>query len=197
MIDICDLLQRAYNKARETSVVGATPGSTHREQSQVWVEALATEFRAAYESDNSIRVFSKGFDKNRQDFGLNELLFDVLVCRVGSVTSSLRNITLPYIQRAIWQIESEFAHDCRAALADFNKLVIGAADNKLFICPCVNDLPSFLEVLRPAAHAAKLHAREVYLAAVPEPARWSAEADADANTIQSWRYSDNDWSAMR
>ncbi len=44
--------------------------------------------RGAYSGDETVRVFSKGCDVNRKDFGVNELLYDVLVCRVAPLTAA-------------------------------------------------------------------------------------------------------------
>ncbi|GAI69126.1 unnamed protein product, partial [marine sediment metagenome] len=44
------------------------------------MKALAEQFKKRYDGDSEIRIFSKSDDSNRKDFGLNELLHDVLVC---------------------------------------------------------------------------------------------------------------------
>jgi hypothetical protein len=67
-----------------------------------------------------VRVFSKHHTGNRLDFGLNELLYDVLVCRIGRVLSAVHRKELLYIDQALWQVESEFACDSGQALKDLN-----------------------------------------------------------------------------
>ena len=66
-------------------------------------------------------------------FKLNETLCDVPVCETACVPD-----TEPcYIKRSILHVECELARDTREALIDFSKLVVGAAEYKLFIGPIV------------------------------------------------------------
>ena len=114
---------------------------------------------------------------NRKDFGLNELLYDILVCKVGDVESSIHKKRLCFIKEVLWQVESEFAHNTRSALIDFNKLVLGSGRNKLFIASQVKKGTenSFLSVLKPAAGYCM---GDVYVAMIPHPSHWvDAEDD--------------------
>lgn len=132
----------------------------------MWIKTLAEEFQSEFENDLSVRIFSKHNYSNRQDFGLNEFLYDIVVCKVGKVQSAVQNKTLYYVREVFWQIESEFARDSRQALIDFNKLVLGSAKNKLFVGPRVNDNHSFLDVLRPAAQACQ---GNIFASLIPHP----------------------------
>jgi len=93
---------------------------------------MAEEFRKLY-PEPDVRVFCKWDDCNRGEFGLNELLYDVCVCRTETCLSARQGKTLRYVTKALWQVESEFARDSYEAVKDFNKLVIGSAENKLFV----------------------------------------------------------------
>jgi hypothetical protein len=169
--DVKQLLQEALKQAQSKPDKGNTIQQINMNRSQYWVKALAEQFQKRYEGDSEIRVFSKTDPSNRKDFGLNELLHDVVVCRVGEVASSTHKKKLYYIKDTIWQVESEFAHDNRQALIDFNKLVLGSAQNKLFIGSQgrKGKEDSLLNVLKPAARVCTGH---VYIALIPHPAKW-------------------------
>jgi hypothetical protein len=168
-MDLYRLLEKSLAEAQSATTVGTLPRDIHRNRSQAWIRQLGEAFLHALDSDSSVRVFTRGDTTHRADFGLNELLYDVLVCRVNSVPSAKWGKPLYYIEEALWQVESEFARDSKQALIDFNKLVLGSGRNKLFIGPQVSDKPSFIEVLLPAARAC---IGNVYVALVPHPRDW-------------------------
>lgn len=157
----------------------------HKDRSQKFVEELAQKIGALYEGEQGLRIFSKLNPTNKEDFGLNELLFDILVCKVSVVTSKIHGKKLFYIKDALWQVESELAYDSKKALMDFNKLVLGSAQNKLFISsqgrPGTENL--FLDILRPAAKAC---VGNVYVALVPHPSKWGNTV----SNVQIWTLKD-------
>ena len=117
-----------------------------------------------------MRVLSKHFPANRHAFGLNELLYDVLVCATSSVPSAKESASLTFLTRGIWAVESEFARDSRQALYDFNKLVLAATENKLFVGPQTSDEGAFLApLLSPAARCTD----SVFAALLPHPSEWN------------------------
>ncbi len=179
--DVKQLLQEALQQAQSKPDTGESTQKINQNRSRYWVKALAEQFQKRYEGDAEIRVFSKTDPSHRKDFGLNELLHDVVVCRVGEVESSVRGKTLLFIKEVLWQIESEFAHDSRKALVDFNKLVLGSGENKLFIGSQVKKGKenSFLSVLQPAA---KYCTGDVYVCMIPHPSNW---VDSD-NDVHLW-----------
>jgi len=187
-MDIQQILKTSFNSVIDEFRGVSPSGPTHRKMSSAWVESLSDSFRAYYQDDQSIRVFSKGNDENIRDFGVNELLYDILVCRVASVTSAKHGKVLYYVSEAIWQIESELAKDSRQALLDFNKLVLGSAINKLFIGPLVQDPYSFIEVLLPAARFCN---GDVYLSLIPHPESWYDDYD-EKSSIRVWKLGE-DW----
>lgn len=175
------LLQEALRQAQAKHDEGETVQTVNRNRSRYWVTALAEQFKKSYAGDSEIRVFSKDDPSNRKDFGLNELLHDILVCRVGEVESSVHKRPLCFAKEVLWQVESEFAHNSRSALLDFNKLILGSGKNKLFICSQVKKgtEDSFLNVLQPAA---RFCSGDVYLSMVPHPSTW---IDLD-NDVHLW-----------
>ena len=103
------------------------------------------------------------------------------MCKVGEVESFVRGKKLLFIKEVLWQVESEFAHNSRSTLVDFNKLVLGSGKNKLFICSQVKKGKenSFLSVLQPAAgHCTG----DVYIGMILHPSNW---VDTD-NYVHLW-----------
>lgn len=188
------IIEESFEIARTMPDKNAPAQVVHQDRARNWVKTLGEQFRHFFEAyperdDSDIRVFSKYDPTNRKDFGLNEYLFDILVCMVGKVTSANQGKELYYIREAIWQVESEFALDTRQALIDFNKLVIGNAPNKLFIGPLVSEdrVQPYLNVIKPAAQVCQ---GTVYTVLVPHPKDWG---NKDPKPIQMWEFSDGNW----
>ncbi len=169
--DVKQLLQEALQQAQSEPDTGETTQKININRSRNWEKALTGQFRKRYEGDPAIRVFSKSDLANRKDFGLNELLYDVQVCRVEEAESSTGSKKLLFIKEVLWQVESEFAHSTRNVLQNFNKLVLGSGKNKLFIASQVKKGTenSFLGVLRPAAGYCT---GDVYVSMIPHPSNW-------------------------
>ncbi|MFC1873423.1 hypothetical protein ACFLW3_01240 [Chloroflexota bacterium] len=175
-LDVKQLLQETLQQTKSYPNSGKTTQRININRSRNWVKALAEQFKKKYDGDSETRVFSKSGDLYRKDFGLNELLHDILVCKVGVVESSLHEKKLSFIKEVLWQIESEFSHNTRSSLIDFNKLVLGSAKNKLFIVSQVKKGTenSFLEVLKPAAGYCT---GDVYVGMIPHPNDWADTQD--------------------
>jgi len=190
--DIKALIQESFKNARDTAKRkrsnDRSESLVHRERSQIWVEALAGQFRSdIFKNNPEVRVFSRRYPNNRHDFGLNELLYDIVVCKVGKVESPKQHKILYYIREAVWQIESEFANNLREALFDFNKLVVGSAANKLFVGPqSKSENASYLEVLLPAARSCQ---GNVFTALIPHPCDW----DTNSNFVEIWKLDNGKW----
>lgn len=168
-MDLKSVVDTALKVAMALPDEGERPFQVHRNRSKNFVESLADQFRKHFSSEADVRVLSKHYSANRGDFGLNELLFDVLVCRVATVPSATESATLTYVTHGTWAVESEFARDSREALFDFNKLVLAATDNILFIGPAVADPLSFLA---PLSAAAAYCQGATYAALIPHPSDW-------------------------
>jgi hypothetical protein len=179
--DVKQLLNEALQQAQSEPDIGETAQKVNMNRSKNWVKALAEQFKKRYEGDTEVRIFTKSDYSNRRDFGLNELLYDILVCRVGEVESSIHKEKLCFIKEVPWQIESEFAHNSRSVLIDFNKLVLGSGENKLFVASKVKKgtEDSFLRVLQPAAGYCT---GDVYVGMIPHPTKW---VDTD-NDVHLW-----------
>ncbi len=179
--DVKQLLQEALKQTRSKPDKGETKQKININRSQNWVKALAEQFKKRYEGDSEIRIFTKTDYSNRKEFGLNEILHDILVCRVGEVESSIHKKKLCFIKEVLWQVESELAHNSKSALIDFNKLVLGSGRNKLFIASKVKKgtETSLLSVLKPAAGYC---IGDVYVGMIPHPSKW---VDTD-NDVHLW-----------
>ncbi len=170
-----DLIFSSFKEAKKAQDSDLTPQDLHRKRSQEWVKVLARNFRKCYSNqDNKVKVFSKDFGEYRAEFKVNELLYDIAVCRTGETPSAQKGTLLTYIQEALWVVESEMARDSHEAIIDFSKLVMGSAQNKLFIGPKVNNQGNFNKVLlAPAGHCCG----NVYLAIIPHPEDWGKRDD--------------------
>lgn len=172
--DIKQLIQQSLDLAKGKPDKGDTIQKVNQNRSRNWVSVLAEQFKEQYKAEADVRVFSKYDTTHRKDFGLNELLYDIVVCRVGKIPAMRNKKELYFIKETIWQVESEFARDSRQALIDFNKLVLGSARNKLFIGPQVRDNNKLIEVLIPPA---KICSGSVYVSLIPHPAKWRDTSD--------------------
>jgi hypothetical protein len=172
-MDIKPLLLAALNDALACPDSGKSKGAIHHNRSKAFVEALAEHLREAYRNRPDVYVLSRGCSQYRAQFGLNELLYDILVCEAGTAKSLCCGSDITHVIRALWAIECEFATDLRKAMQDFNKLVIAASESKLFIGPQVTDEFSFLESLLPAAVYCS---SGTSAALVPHPAAWRTGA---------------------
>ena len=195
-IKLCQILRDAYSDARESPI---NDSMTHAARSSAWVEQLANAL-VEYESGgkqtegkNEIRAFHRKNSEKTQDFGLNEFLHDICVARIGAVSANIHNTKLDTVTRVFWQVESEFSSNTREAVKDFNKLVAGSGENKLFIGPYLGDSSQALsaasgyrEVLRSVLIDVELRSDENwYLAIVPHPKRWESD---EAREVKCWRF---------
>ncbi len=150
-INLCQILRDAYSGARASTInVSKTHAHSklseiHSARSSAWVEQLAHGL-ANHESGgektegkNEVRPFYRGYSKETQDFGLTEFLHDICIAQIGTVQANIHDTRLDTVKSVLWQVESEFSSDSREAVKDFNKLVAGSGENKLFIGPYLGD----------------------------------------------------------
>jgi hypothetical protein len=188
---IKSILRNAIEKACEDEH-SESRSELHRNRSRKFVEAIGIYFRAIDDlKKDTYYVFTKHFDENRPEFGLNELLYDVLVCDTAKTTSVQGNRELSFVKKAIWQIESEFHKtNVRQLIWDFNKLVIGSGENKLFICSQRSSDKQeqlFLKTLNPLAACCS---GNVYIAFVPHPENWNGNAPY---AVKCLKYDNGHW----
>ncbi len=178
------ILENSLKLAQKTEDIGKTKGEINRDRSKRFIENLGDEFRQLYASDKSLKIFTKHFLGNKKEFGLNELLYDVLVCETKT-TNSIHGKPLHFATKALWQVESELAKDTRQSIFDFNKLIIGAGDNKLFIGPQVNNQEKYISLL---GDLAKYCSGNVFLSLITHPAEWEKQL-----SVKYWKFEKDKW----
>jgi hypothetical protein len=161
------------------------PRMLHRERSKRFVEKLSLWLLDLCDKSSAVASLSKhsdNYQENRDKFSVNELLFDIVIVEYDTVNSEGSNKELTFVRRGIWAVESELANNKREALFDFNKLVLSAAENKLFVGPRVHDEPDYLRVLGKAAQHCK---GTVYIALIPHPREWPKRGSDD---VVAWKF---------
>ena len=129
IIDLKSLINRSWeNAVKQREALG----QTNRDKASAWIDSLGESFQECFHYEDQ-RVFWRNNKDNWRDLKLNELLFDVSVCQIGWVKSTVRKTPLPYISKCLWQVESEFSKDSREITKDFSKLVMGRSENQLFV----------------------------------------------------------------
>lgn len=185
-MDIKVVLQESLKRAAANPDEGKDCQAINRNRSKNFVEELASSLRDKFETRPTVRVFSRDCDKHRSDFGLNELLYDVLVCDTKKIQSATDRAQLTHVTEGLWAIESEMARDTRKAVYDFNKLVLAASKYLLFVGPQIADERSFLaRLLQPAGFC---HGT-VFVALIPHPAVWNSPP----LTVQLWKLVGEHW----
>lgn len=159
----------------------------HRERSKTFVECLSKCLLETCSSPARVAALSKHHDDERSRFGMNELLFDIALVEYSTVDSGVSAKELSYVTKGIWIVESELARDKREALYDFNKLVLGDSQNKLFVGPRVSDEVDYLRVLGKAAQNCR---GTVYVALIPHPDEWPVDT---ASSVSVWVWGSEKW----
>ena len=170
------LVEGALRAAQARQTLETTRAQRHRARSRNFIIELAAALRER-EGGGEVEALHRYSDAARARFGVNELLHDITVCRAAQVPDQ----PLWYITDPLWQVESELARRHRAALNDFNKLVLGSAHYKLFVGPQESDPDSLLRTLD---HAAGRCTGRVFLALIPHPDRW----DSQPGDVRTWLF---------
>ena len=169
-MDIKNIIRISFEGAILMPDNGKNKGAIHANRSRNFVEKLRKNILNEYKDDDTIRAFSKYNKANKKEFGLNELLYDILVCKTDKVQSGRRKKSMTFVTKSLWQIESEFSKNPVQAVYDFNKLVIGASENKLFIAP---NIEYYNDFLNPLSKLANLCNSKTYIAFIPHPKDWT------------------------
>lgn len=103
------------------------------------------------------------------------MLFDIAVCSVLTTPSRQRRARdLEFIAECHWQIESEFNRtNTREIVIDMSKLVMGAAENKLFVA--AHRRRGQRDILEQFAPIAACCAGPVYFCFVSHPDDWNTD----------------------
>jgi len=174
-IDFEELIHKSWGKAvKQEASSNKSLGQIHKDMSNAWIDCLGKGFQEYY-SHEDVRVFcrkNKEKNKDKSDFGLSELLFDISVCQIGYVPSMVKKTPLPYIQKCFWQVESEFNNkNSREITKDFSKLVMGRSESQLFVSTYQGDRQK--RVLSMCSKIASCCNGNLYMCFVDHPREWS------------------------
>ena len=134
-MNIVGVVNESFNEAVKALVMGTSAGSLARARERVFVKTLVTQLEEVHD-DDSIRVFSPYGRGNMADFGTEQLLHDICVCRIGGgVTAERKPNDFLYIEEALWQIEVDFSREWQQALHAINRLNCGSAANSFSSLP--------------------------------------------------------------
>src|ERR1041385_2659198 len=101
-MDTKRIIRESLTAANAKRDKGSSERIKHRNRSKMFVESLAMKLREYYAGEG-IFVLSRHSPDHRREFGLNELLYDILVCKTDQVRSRSENGNLTYVTGAIWQ----------------------------------------------------------------------------------------------
>jgi hypothetical protein len=188
--EVLGIVERAYHNARAAAVVARRPSDIVYMRSRRFIAELACALRSHYPPETGFVVFAGRDGANRATFGREELLGDVSVFEVASIPQGNPGAGNPYLKRALWMIESEFAQTPKAALRDFIKFVGGSAEQKLFVAPLTRRGEA---VLAPLAFPARHCTGVLYAALVPHPRTWGDGVEP----VSLWRWSGSAWAICR
>ena len=181
--NIGKVVMQAWDKARYAHEEADSKRDRNRKRSTRWVDSLARRFREHHKGGR-YRVFWLGNKKNREQFGRNEMLFDIAVCSVSWTRSRQKKPQdLEFIAQCHWQVESEFSRaNTRDIVVDMSKLVMGAAENKLFVAAHRNSGEP--DILEQCSEIAGRCTGRVYFCFVSHPDSW--ENDPEAPLLHEW-----------
>ena len=173
--NIAEVVLKAWNDALDGDVEGDARRDRNRKRSAKWVDRLAGRFANQYKGVR-YRVFWSANKENRQQFGRNEMLFDIAVCSVSTTPSrQQRAQPLEFIAQCHWQIESEFSRtNTREIVIDMSKLVMGSAENKLFVAAHRTGNEEY-GILEQCSEIAGRCTGRVYFCFVSHPDDWEPE----------------------
>lgn len=189
-MDIARLIESSFSEAVKALAMGTSPGALARARERAFVKTLSANLEAVFNADDQ-RVFAAWRRGNAPDFGANQLLCDIAVCRVeAGVTAERKPEDFLYVSAALLAIEVDFSREWRSALYAVNRLNCAAARTKLLIAGSPSmGAERLLRTLRIPASAS---VDQFCLALVPHPADWDDEIGAP----QVWRLSDGGWQAL-
>lgn len=189
---IFDHVSEAYKEVLNSSdPAGLEDGPKHRHRSQTFVKFVARKCRDDSGTVEGRIVFSGDCDLHRQEFDLNEFLFDIHVCDTDMVRSAGGH-DLRYVKNSVVQMEVEFG-DNRKAIVDFSKLVTGSAGMKVFVGSLTSRPEKTRKALLPVAKAAAAGGSGVVAIFLPRPSEWPVGEGEDRLRIEGYFLEASHW----
>ena len=186
-MNIARLIDSSFDEAIKALTMGTSQSSLVRARERAYIKTLIAHLQREFDSED-LRLFASPQRGNAADFGTNHLLYDIVVCRIGTgKTAERKSEDFLYIAEALWQIEVDFSRQWRSAIHAISRLNCGAAANKLLISSIfARDNERLLHTLRAPAAAGS---GTMYLALVPHPADWD---DVDS-APRVWQMVEDEW----
>lgn len=186
-MNISRLIGASYYNAAKALVMGTSPAALARARERAFVKALVEQLRGEF-AGADIRVFSQFGRGNLGDFGAEQLLSDICVCRVSvGQTGGRQSQEFLYLTEALVQVEVELSRDWRRELQALNRLVAGSAAYKLLVAalPSRGKSDSLTTLERPFSAIRGAAS----LALIPQPADWETTEAAP----EVWRLHEGKW----
>ena len=179
---IGDAVTSGWRTGSYLSLAPPHKGRVHKNRSAMFVRALEERLgeHYGYGNNNDIIVLSSAKwgervrGRMRQMFGVQELLYDVVVCRMAGNMEGIASHAR-MIEAALCQVESEFARLRDAVVYDFNKLMLGSAKHQLFIASRGPKIKGLLQRL--ARRSAEVRSRDgicLCIFAIDHPDLWQS-----------------------
>ena len=186
-MNIRRVIDESFAGATKALVMGTSPGALARARERAFVKSLVDQLQSEFAGDD-IRVFSQYGRGNRRDFGAEQLLSDICVCRIGAgQTGGRQNQDFVYVAEVLAQVEIELSREWRREIQALNRLISGSAAEKLLVAALPSrDSSASLKTLQ-APFAAIPGAAS--LALIPRPADW----DAAESSPEVWRLDAGEW----
>ena len=177
--NIAQIVLDAWNDARCDEVEGEHKRDRNRNRSAKWIDCLARRFQEHYQGGR-YRLFWSYNSENQKQFGRNEMLFDIAVSGVSVTRSRQRQAqNLEFIAQCHWQVESEFSRtNTRDIVIDMSKLVMGSAENKLFVASHRSREEAEDEILNQCSEIAGRCIGRVYFCFVSHPDDWKTDRES-------------------
>ena len=158
------------NEALKTTMKKSTASLTNSERAALWIDSFNSELAEHYPEPEGYKVFSRGNER--------EILYDITVYKQFRVESAARKVDLFLPETCLWQIESELEKSNSRLLADdLGKLILGAAENKLFVVSNVwwQEARKREWINDVASKAAERCSGQFYLAFIPHPTEFPSK----------------------
>lgn len=168
-------LKNAYINSSDSNLPSANKISLknrNKLRSSLFVGHLAQQLRNIYVNENNnYIVLPEQSGRPNSEFGMKELLYDILVCDTESMSGvKHQNIDISLIKKCLWAIESEFSNSTREMIKDFNKLILSSCESKLFVGrTSQNYNNNFFDIFEKAA---SYGTGTFYIALIPHPNDW-------------------------
>lgn len=186
-MNIRRVIDESFAGATKALVMGTSPGALERARERAFVKTLVDQLESEYAGDD-IRVFSRFGRGNRRDFGTEQLLSDICVCRVGAgQTGRRQSQDFLYVAEVLAQVEIELSREWQREIQALNRLISGSAEEKLLVAalPRRDSAETLTTLLAPFAAVPGAAS----LALIPQPADWDAAEAAP----EVWRLDDGEW----